>query len=949
MEGKTDVQYLLDGLNTAQRKAVLHNTGPALVIAGAGTGKTKVITNRIAYLIQSGRAKPEEILALTFTDKAAQEMQDRVDELLPYGVVETHIMTFHALGGLLMRDYALDMQINLRSRLASPVQQHILMHDVLESLDGLEYFRPAHNPAMYTELLLRYISRLKDEGINPVSLRDQINALDPKLDESLEPAKYLEIAHVYEAYEDKKHQQGFIDFGDQLMMPYDLLSKKHQILSHIQEGYKFILVDEFQDTNTIQAKLLYLLSKKHQNLMVVGDDDQSIYRFRGAELDNILTFQDSFPKAKQIVLLDNYRSTQQIIDASYELIQHNNPLRLEAKLGINKRLRAQDEGRETSIIELSDIRAEIERVVELVADGIEQHGSSEVAVLTRNNQQVGSIIRALQQKALPVATRVARNLLLQPVVRQCVDFLCVLHDQDDSAALYRYLISPKIAADTTMVISLSAEAKRMNLSLLKMIEQSQDSTSYIRAQIDALVTYRKRVQEVSVGELLYMFITSDQYLERLVARAEEDAGAAHEIQSLARFFSLIAELEAVEGMQHSHDVWLHIREMYDLEILSDPDEADHSEGVQVLTAHRAKGLEFKRVILFDVVDGTFPATRKGETLYLPQQLANKDTGSIAQLHLSEERRLFYVAITRAKQELFVTYSRNHGGKRMKKPSRFLLEAFNHDLGAQTTKNTGLSTSVIHQFQARLPLGERPAYPQTDGWLTLSPNQIQDYLTNPQYFYVRHVLRFPEKQSHHMVYGTSIHAALEVYFRQRMLKQPVGIKALIDVLHDSWSHNGFVSLRHEEERMAAAEQTLRRLWKEFEAEDLAIIDVERAFQVELDEFKLRIRGRYDLILAEGDGVEIRDFKTSAVTDQRVAANRVRDSVPMQIYALAWGLEHEAPVKHIALHFVDSGVLAKRDKLNHVRTRTQIKEVVEGIRAEQYPRKGILTNLEMEGLA
>lgn len=201
----------------------------------------------------------------------------------------------------------------------------------------------------------------------------------------------------------------------------------------------------------------------------------------------------------------------------------------------------------------------------------------------------------------------------------------------------------------------------------------------------------------------------------------------------------------------------------------------------------------------------------------------------------------------------------------------------------------------------------------------------------------------------MVYGTSIHAALEVYFRQRMLKQPVGIKALIDVLHDSWSHNGFVSLRHEEERMAAAEQTLRRLWKEFEAEDLAIIDVERAFQVELDEFKLRIRGRYDLILAEGDGVEIRDFKTSAVTDQRVAANRVRDSVPMQIYALAWGLEHEAPVKHIALHFVDSGVLAKRDKLNHVRTRTQIKEVVEGIRAEQYPRKGILTNLEMEGLA
>lgn len=947
---KKELQHLIDGLNPAQQEAVLHSTGPVLVIAGAGTGKTKVITNRIAYLIQSGQALPEEILALTFTDKAAQEMQDRVDELLPYGVVETNIMTFHALGGMLLRDYALDLQINLKARLASPVQQHILLHDTLENMEELQYFRPAHNPTMYTEAILRYISRLKDEGIGPEDLRGQIADLPDAAKDLFDQVKYQELADVYGHYERRKLAEGFLDFGDQLMLPYVLLSKKQHILEQIQKQYKFILVDEFQDTNTIQAKLLYLLSKKHQNLMVVGDDDQSIYRFRGAELDNILSFHDFFPSAKQIVLIENYRSTQQIIDASYELIQHNNPARLETKLQIDKRLHAQSQGRAVAIEELGDIRSEIDRVVQLVLEGASRYGASSVAVLTRNNQQAETIIRALQQKAVPVATQIARNLLLQPIVRQCIDFLCVLHDETDSAALYRFLLSPRVAADAEVIISLSAEAKREHKSLAQRIRECGSEVAYVYAQLERIQAYRQRVREISVGELLYEFVTSDGYLERLIARAEDDAHSARDIQSLARFFNLISELEAVEGMQSSHDLWLHIREMYDLEVLTDPDESEQIEGVHVLTAHRSKGLEFDRVVLFDLVEGTFPATRKGESLYLPQQMSLDKGVSIGQVHLSEERRLFYVAVTRAKQELFVTYSCNHGGKRLKKPSRFLLEAFGYDIQPKASRKVELSTAMIHQFDGSVTEPGKLTFPEKDGWLTLTPNQINDYLTNPQYFYVRHVLRFPEKQSHRMVYGTSIHAALEVYLRQRMQGKKVSFEELLLVLRDSWSHNGFVSLRHEQERMQAAEDTLRKTWQSLEATDLQIVDVERAFQVDFEEYKVRVRGRYDLILQNQNGIEIRDFKTSSVNDQKAAQNRVRDSVPMQIYALAWSMEQpEKPLSLISLHFVDSGIVATRDKLNHVKTRARIQEVAEGIRAAHYPKKGNLTNLEMEGIA
>ncbi|MEI7818630.1 MAG: ATP-dependent DNA helicase [bacterium] len=946
-----DAKALLVGLNPNQKKAVKHSTGPALVLAGAGTGKTKVITTRIAYLIAQKKALPEEILALTFTDKAAQEMQGRVDELLPYGYVETQIMTFHALGGQLIRDYAIDMQINLKSRLATSLQQYILLQDVLEEQPKLELFRPAHNPTQFIEVLLAYFSRLKDEALTPLGFAKSIDdiAQSNKVIPQEDIAKYQEISLIYTAYELRKREQGFIDFGDQLLLPYQLMCEKPHIAEKIQNMYKYLLVDEFQDTNSIQGKLMYMLSKKHQNIMVVGDDDQSIYRFRGAELQNILDFSDIYPDVTKIVLTENYRSSQSIVDAGYELIQHNNPHRLESKLNIPKKLRAQRSGVEPVVLHSDDNQLELRAVVTEVQKGVEEYGANGVAVLVRNNRQAEEVMRALEHAHIPVASQLTRQLFQQPVVRQCIDFIRVLQDPSDSSSLYRYLLSPKIQAQASRVVELSSSARRHHQTLMQAIESSSEENRYLKDQLLQLEVYRESIRERSAGEILYEFISSDEYLSQLVANAQADVESARMVQYLAKFFSLLQELESVEQLRSTHELWMHLRRMYELEILIEVDDVEQSEGVKILTIHRSKGLEFDVVVLYDLTEGAFPATRRSEPLLLPQQIG-QDIREVGLLHLSEERRLFYVAITRAKHRLVVSYSNDHGGKRMRKPSQFLLEAFNYKAPLQRESMT-VSTGAIDQFAASRALDQKPRFTEHDGWLYLTPNQIADYIADPANFYVRHVLSFPDKPSHHFVYGTAIHAALEAYLEQRLIGNALPVKKMIEVFHDAWQHNGFVSFRHEQERLQNGVITLNRVYQEFEAQtDLSIHAVEKSFELFLHDQKVRIKGRFDVILNQGKGVEIRDFKTSAVANLRNASDRLRDSVPMQIYALAWSMSSDLSVEAISLHFVESGVVAQRpkSKIDNDKTLKKIQQVADGIRQQDYPSRAFRRNLESEGL-
>ena len=359
---------LLENLNKEQLDAVKHGQGPLLIVAGAGTGKTTVITNRIAYLIEAGFAKPDEILALTFTEKAAGEMQERVDLLLPLGYHDMWISTFHSFCERILQQHGLELGLPGDFKLLNDTKAWVLVHNNLDKFN-LDYYKPLGNPKKFISALLKHFSRCKDELITPAAYLEYAEELKLAADnpEGLsgkpeskkakktkkseilnsnsptpDPAETLriqEIANAYHVYQKLLLDNNYLDFGDLINYALELLQKRPKILAQYQKKFKYLMVDEFQDTNFAQYQLVKILAGQTANLTVVGDDDQSIYKFRGASVSNILKFQEDFSSAKQITLVENYRSTQEILDLSYDFIQANNPDRLEVKLKIDKKLK----------------------------------------------------------------------------------------------------------------------------------------------------------------------------------------------------------------------------------------------------------------------------------------------------------------------------------------------------------------------------------------------------------------------------------------------------------------------------------------------------------------------------------------------------------------------------------------------------------------------------------
>ena len=323
-------------LNPQQKKAVTTTKGPLLIIAGAGTGKTSVISHRIAYIIDKKLAKPAEILALTFTEKAAGEMEDRVDVLVPYGYIDTWISTFHAFGDRILRENALDLGLSPDFRVLTKPEQVLFFQQNLFRFD-LSYFRPLGNPTKFIGAILDHFSRIKDEDIAPA---EYLKFAKNFKGDAKEAEKYQELARVFSQYEELKSQAGLLDFGDQIVLVLKLFRNYPKILASYQEKFKYILVDEYQDTNYAQNQIVKMLADRHKNICVCGDDDQSIYKFRGAAISNILEFKKNFPKLEQVVLTQNYRSSQAILDSAYKLIINNNPDRLEIKNKIIKVLKS---------------------------------------------------------------------------------------------------------------------------------------------------------------------------------------------------------------------------------------------------------------------------------------------------------------------------------------------------------------------------------------------------------------------------------------------------------------------------------------------------------------------------------------------------------------------------------------------------------------------------------
>ncbi len=939
---------LLRDLDGAQRRAVTHGEGPLLVVAGAGTGKTRVITRRIAWLIATRRARPAEILALTFTDRAADEMQARVDELVPYGYVDTAIHTFHAFGDRLIREFAFELGLPSDPRVLTRAEAVIFLRERLFEL-GLDRYRPLGDPTRFLDALVGLFSRAKDEDVDPAAYLAHARALvadaaaaaagnaegDVAARAALEEAAaQLELAQAYARYQELLAGAGCLDFGDQVHLALRLLREHPAACERLRRRFRYILVDEFQDTNRAQLELLALLAGPHGNLTVVGDDDQAIYAFRGAAVRNILEFRERFG-ARVVVLRRNHRSRAPILEAARRLIRHNDPARLEVREGIDKRLVAVRRARHplpvrhhafaTSSDEADFVAAEI---AQRLAQGIP---AREIAVLVRTNGDADPILRALNLQGIAWRFSGASGLYARPPVRRLLAFLRAVADLDSTVDLYALATTDPYRLGGVDLTRLVEAARRTNRSLWAVLEEAVAGhgpriAPETRLAVERLVADLRAATALSherpAGEVLYDFLRRSGTLAALLA---DGAAAEEALLDVARFFEIVRRQADLLPDPRIPFVARHLRTLIEAgdDPAAEPAETD-ADAVAVLTVHKAKGLEFRVVFVAGLADGRFPMRNRREALALPEALA-ASAGPEAGDGLAEERRLCYVAMTRARDELILTSAADTGGRRLRHVSPFVAEALDRPSGASPG-----GTRDLARYRTAEPVSVHASRLEAAGG-TLSFTQLDDYLTCPARYRYRHLLRLPTPPHHAITYGVALHEAVAAFGRSQLQGRPLSEAGLLDVFERAWTGLGFLSREHEEARLAAGRAALVRFREAALVSRLQPLAVEEPFTVALA--GLRLEGRFDRIDEGAEGIVITDFKSSDVRDAGRARERARESLQLALYALAWQAREGSLPAATQLVFLDSGIsgrsVPEAGRLARAAARAQ--EAAAGIRA------------------
>jgi len=952
------IDRILEGLNEEQREAVQHPAGPLAIIAGAGTGKTRVITYRIAYLIAAKLVKPKEIIALTFTDKAAAEMEERVDVLVPYSYTDMTISTFHSFGDKLVREFAVDLGLDPDFKLMAQAEQALFLREHLFKLP-LKHYRPLSNPTKFLDDLLRHFSRAKDEDISPAdyvefAVKNLAEARQQTSDPALilEAEKQLELAQCYEAYQKLLLSSSVSDFGDQITLAIRLLREAPDVRRRLQERYRYILVDEFQDTNYAQFQLVKELAAGQRNLTVVADDDQSIYKFRGAAISNILNFSDTYPDAKYVVLNKNYRSTQAILDASYKLIRHNDPDRLEVKQQINKKLIGRElGGKPVEHLHFDTLSAEAEAVAEMIAQKVakDQLKYGDFCVLVRSNNAADRYLQTLAEKKIPYRFSGNRGLYQREEIRLLIAFLKTIADPRDSQSLYHLALSEIYRmpmADLQLCLAVHNSTHRPLIGIFRKpdaFEWSEPERALGPLSAEGRVTmakivsdhdnYLEKSRQLPAYALLYHFLKDTGYLSRLAAG--ESAESDYKLRNLARFFNTVQNYANFTSSGDAAFFAQHLDLMRDFG--DDPGLADadlDEDAVHVLTIHKAKGLEFPVVFMVGLVAKKFPTEARRATIELPDALI-KDKLPEGDFHLQEERRLFYVGMTRAQRELYLTSSRDHGGAKPKKVSLFVHEAVDHAHADEDYLKRSPLETLAHFDVTPEDFSPQDGAIPAEQILTLDAHKIDDYLTCPLKYKYARILRVPLEVHHTIIYGKAIHEAIRVYNQRKLQNQSVTEDDLIRAFKANWRSEGFISREHEDQRFAYGQEVLKKFFAQQEAGVAPPTYVEEPFKFRLD--NNLIVGRWDRVdeLAAGE-VYLIDYKSSDVNDPEKARVQTVSSLQLRIYALAYEARFGRPVTGWRLYFLDTALIGESSRKARLleKTKEDVLQAAEGIRRRDY---------------
>jgi DNA helicase II / ATP-dependent DNA helicase PcrA len=659
--------YLAD-LNPAQREAVTHTEGPLLVVAGAGSGKTRVLTHRVAHLISAAGIQPNEVLAITFTNKAAGEMRTRLEDLLPEVARRIWILTFHAACGRILRREAPRLGYKTNFTIYDSADQVRVVKQALEELER----DPKRFPA---KGIHEHISAAKNQLVSPAEYRNRVESFYDQT-----------VADVYDLYQRRLFAANAVDFDDLLMLTVDVLERFPEAKERWQKAFRYVLVDEYQDTNHAQYRLLQLLAEKHRNVMVVGDPDQSIYAFRGADIRNILEFERDFGEATIVPLEQNYRSTNTVLRAANAVISHNSerkPKNLWSDLG---------DGEPVRVLEVEDEHSEARfvasEIARLVDEGV---NGSEIAVFYRTNAQSRVLEDILVRNEIPYQVIGGPRFYERAEVKDAIAYLQVIDNPFDSVSLQRIANRPRRGIGDASLARLQSYADGHGISLWEALEFPEEA-GLGPAQARAVSSLRTLLQSLQAGALE---LAVDELLERTLDRsgylaaleAERTIEAQGRIENLQELVGVAQEYQATAPEPNLSTF------LQEISLFSDQDALREQQSlVTLMTLHNAKGLEFQAVFMIGMEEGVFPHSR-----------------SIEENSLEEERRLAYVGMTRARERLTLTHASAralYGNRNYNLPSRFLDELPQDELHRERLRPT--SWSGYGSPTARIqPRGETP--------------------------------------------------------------------------------------------------------------------------------------------------------------------------------------------------------------------------------------------------
>ena len=701
---------IYDSLNKEQKEATTYTEGPLLILAGAGSGKTRVLTHRIAYLIEEKGVNPYNILAITFTNKAAAEMRERVDDIVGFGSESIWVSTFHSMCVRILRRHIELLGYNRSFTIYDTDDQKTMMKDVCKLLN-------VDTKVFKERLLLSKISAAKNEMITPEEMK-----LQSEGDFSLK-----RIAAVYEEYEKQMRSNNALDFDDLLLKTVQLLQLNKEVLGYYQERFRYIMIDEYQDTNSVQFELVRLLAGKYKNLCVVGDDDQSIYKFRGANIRNILDFEKVYPEAKVVKLEQNYRSTENILDAANAVIRHNvgrkdKSLWTENGEGTKISLKGFDSGYEEADFVVGDIKKNQQN---------NRFGYSDQAILYRTNAQSRLFEERFVAANIPYKIVGGVNFYSRKEIKDILAYLKTIDNGNDDIAVRRIVNVPKRGIGLTSINRVQTYAIANDLGFyeaLKGVDLIPDigrGANKLESFVALIEHFKNELESSdSLLEFVKMVIEETGYIEALTSEDPEVAATREE--NINELLNKVASYEETKKAQlEPVELGGFLEEVA---LVADIDSLDESKDYVVLmTLHSAKGLEFPNVYLTGMEDGLFPS-------YL--SIVDDDKTEI-----EEERRLCYVGITRAKENLTLTYAKRRmvrGETQYNKMSRFLKEIPKHLMDdhalfekAEPPKEQAY-VQAKQNFKTKAFQAEKPIRNFGGGNLQEPDYQVGDLVTHAKY-------------------------------------------------------------------------------------------------------------------------------------------------------------------------------------------------------------------------